>query len=368
MKNVLVDFYAHKNLGDDLFIKALLERYPNVNFNIISSKRNATPFSKYHNVNSFHPSGDNLFTRIIIKTLPKNSALAKKILKFLWMDFYNKMARKSDVYINIGGSIFIETEKPNLHHELYEYKVKRLGNMPKFILSANFGPYHNNEFKSKYGHIFCKFDDVCFRDQESYELFSNLKQVRYQYDLILNNLPEINVGKINNTVGISIIDLKNRPDLRKYTEKYDQYIDDIVSSSLASNKSVTLISFCSNEGDLAKAKEIKSRHDNVKIIDYQSDVDGFLSTYATLSEVYATRFHAIILALVYKSKLMPISYSKKTTNMLNTIDYTGKVTDIIKNDWYLDANPEFDMALKKEMCNQFKRLDLILNENCKRTQ
>ncbi|EGQ8197849.1 polysaccharide pyruvyl transferase family protein [Vibrio parahaemolyticus] len=367
MKNILVDFYAHKNLGDDLFVKVLLERYPNHHFSIISSKKNASPFSHYSNVNSVHPISDNLLIRFLIKILPDNSSLSNKILKELWKNFYRNMAKKTDAYINIGGSIFIENEIVSIHHELYGYKIDMLSHMPKFIISANFGPYSNKSFRDKYEQIFSQFEDVCFRESESFMLFSKLDQVRYQYDLILNHLHEINVSKVPNTVGISIIDLRNRPNLKAYSEVYDKYIDNIISKALSLNKSVTLISFCANEGDLDKAKEIKRKFNSIKIIDYQSNIDEFLSHYASLSEVYATRFHAIILALVYKSKLMPISYSQKTINMLKTINYVGNVTEISKNKWYSDCNLEFDLELEEDMCNQFASLDWTLNEKLERT-
>ncbi|HPF83773.1 MAG TPA: hypothetical protein PLV83_06400, partial [Bacilli bacterium] len=50
MKNCFLGFYANKNLGDDLFIKIICERYPNIRFTIFVDSSYKDTFNDIKNL------------------------------------------------------------------------------------------------------------------------------------------------------------------------------------------------------------------------------------------------------------------------------------------------------------------------------
>src|SRR5699024_7019939 len=97
MKKILIRVYSATNLGDDLFIKILCNRYPSHKFYIIADKKHSKPFKSIPN----------------LKVINHASFIDKVILKlgfrFTSYNFLSKkLAKRTDSVIHIGGSIFIE--------------------------------------------------------------------------------------------------------------------------------------------------------------------------------------------------------------------------------------------------------------------
>ena len=100
MKKILIKAYAQLNLGDDLFIKMLCERYKDTEFYLF-----ATP--EYENLKGIESNN--------LKIL-YNDTFAKKILFRLGRKFgisnilEDLKVKELDGVVNIGGSIFIEND------------------------------------------------------------------------------------------------------------------------------------------------------------------------------------------------------------------------------------------------------------------
>lgn len=190
MKKILMFAYLRNNLGDDLFVKELLQRYPNTEFYIrVLKEEYAKPF----------------------KDLP--NAI---ILKVNTEDFTNLSVEEYDGYIYIGGSIFMEGGKVyNLDEGTYSFLKKcKEKKKPFFYISSNYGPYQTQEYFKLSQKVFASCADICFRDKYSYNLFKEIETVRYAPDLIFSyNLK--NCPKIKNTIGISLIDLEIRNDIKE---------------------------------------------------------------------------------------------------------------------------------------------------------
>lgn len=350
MKKVLVEAYLALNLGDDLFLKILFERYPNVNFEIINrNKKYKDVFGKYENVKV----DDSVISKVKAKYFPK------------------LLVNKYDAYVNIGGSIFIEYPKWREHYENRKsiissfYKRKK----PTFILGSNFGPYLHDNFKELYHSLFSKCTDICFREKHSYKLFNDLPNVRVNPDIIFG-LDYKSKLKVMNSLGISLMDLSQKEELLKYESDYLYKIKDIIENALDRNICVNLFSFCEKQGDLEAIKKVLdliSHKDKskIKIFNYDGNMEKYLEELASMELMIGTRFHACILAQVFNQGLYPIIYSQKTYNVLKDINLDEEYT-FIQDIKTLDVDHLFSKIKNNKIKNtiifdqaneQFKGID-----------
>ena len=149
--------YLSHNLGDDLFVKTLVDRYKNHKFYAIS---NGFKYNKYDNLKVY------------------SNKFICKIIRKLKLESY--LANMCDITVTIGGSMYMErTEKD-------KQRKFQIGNNKHYILGCNFGPYKTQEYFDNVKKVFENAEDVCFREKYSYELFKDLKNVRYEPDILFS--------------------------------------------------------------------------------------------------------------------------------------------------------------------------------------
>lgn len=336
--NIYLIAYTKQNLGDDLFTSMLISKYPNVNFDInIEKTCYGDSFKKYSNVN------------IINK---KRNLEEIEITKY-------------DAIVYIGGSIFME-QKNGLYklREINKFiKEAKKKNIPFFYINCNFGPYTTNEYLELARDTFSYCEDVCFRDKYSYDLFKDIKNVRYIPDLVLsyelNNLP-----KKENTVGISVIDLSIREELKELENEYIQTLKNNIEDYQRSGKIVYLFSFCEYEGDENTIKKIENYiidKEKLKIVKYIGNIEEFLNIYSQMEYMICARFHSMIISANLKQKVMVLSYSDKITNVIKDLEFPYTIKNF--NDKIL-ALGDFKIAetnnLKNESEKQLSKLDEFL--------
>lgn len=350
-KKIIVRAYVNENLGDDLFLKILFERYEEVDFFLIDvEEKNCTAFERYSNVHYIS-----------------------------FKEFFRRN-REFDGYIDIGGSIFIQEGKGlgGFKKRFLTSSLLKLKKKPTFILGANFGPYNAGYFRRVYKYYF-KFlvQDVCFRDQASYELFSNLKNVRYAPDIVFQLLEkeEIRQERVKNSLAISVMDIKRIPKLSAYYKEYVNKLVDIIDLAVQQGQKITLVSFCDNQGDINAINDIISKLGNnstkVDILQYEGNIETFLRRYSSFENAINLRFHSFILSLIYKQNLYPLIYSKKTMNViedLGTSLFFSHVESISSKDVGLmlqemDDNNVNVKNLINESTKQFKLLDQYIKGN-----
>lgn len=356
MKKVILKFYSKTNLGDDLLVKILLDRYIN-KFMIIDSGN-----SKFY----INHSNALLYRNNLIKYYFK---LVGKFLKRVNYS-YTVFSRKYDLLIYIGGSLFIENDNINLwKREKIFFQNLRI---PYYIIGSNVGPFKSSEFVRLLYEIFSKAADVCFRDSKSYNIFKELNNVRISTDIGFALKTE-NYGlssKCKYAV-VSVIDCQNRFD-EKICSEYEKAVVKIVDNLIVNGYIVKLMSFCKSEGDeIAISRIVKkignADKDSLKIYHYDGDVDKAVNIISGSEIVIGTRFHAIILGLLFNKKVLPIIYSDKTSNILNDFGYKGSTIDIRKiqqSDYdNIDFNniDIFDISVQKALAEkQFLELDKVL--------
>lgn len=327
MKKVLVRAYQRLNLGDDLFLKILSDRYPDISFYLLSDKRlpKVGVYSRYGNIHT-----ESFMIRCIRKlALLFNFSIIESILITIYHRLFRRILSQFDSYIYIGGSLFIQNRN---HIGIADKRNAILFKEARhsFIIGANFGPYSSEEFVRFYNDAFKNCDSVTFRDSFSRDLFPKLQNVSVSPDVVFQ-LPVTNCHRILNSVGLSIIDLYSRADLSIYADDYERFIRNCVSSLLSHDKEVYVFSFCKAEGDEIAINRILGKDARVHRVFYNGDIDEFLALYSSMESMLCTRFHSMILSMVYGQKFIPITYSNKMRQVLNDLkfhDFTIDVQDM----------------------------------------
>jgi len=354
MKIYLRGFFS-ENLGDDLFIHILAERYPNVNFVLISNSEYAVSYSDEKNVEVIK---QNMFDRVIQK-------IRKNVLNI--SDIYDQIENDCDASVLIGGSLFQEISGD-------DGAIKRLETFPgkyskkTYVLGANFGPFHSQDYLDATMDYLKSANDVCFRDRYSFNFFKELSNVRYARDIVFNIDTIIPKKECEDKyVVISVIDFRTRRDLSVFADDYVKFIRKEIGFYHALGYSVHIVSFCKAEGDESAISEIlEGCRGKNEIIEYNGlNWKEIVSDISGADLIIATRFHSMILGFVYQIPTIPVIYNKKCLNILDDLGLSDRG---VKTDSLRDISPEqLDPIIikeiddiKRESENQFLKLDDFL--------
>lgn len=337
---VYLEAYFNKNLGDDLFLYIISKRYKNHTFYSITPNMNYD----FHN---FKLSSNLLKYKVINKL---------KLEKFI--------QQKYDMILTVGGSMYMENNK---NQDLMPKKKKQ------FILGSNFGPYKSREYFDKAHKLFESAEDVCFREKYSYELFKDVKSVRYASDIVFNlDTKDIKITNRKRAI-ISVIDCNTKID-EKYQEKYEEKIIELIYFLIKKKYEICLMSFCKNENDEVAIERIIEKIDlkykkNVEKYYYNGNIEEALNNMGDSTLIIGSRFHAMMLGLLLGKTIIPINYSKKTNHILEENGINAKSIDINDIENFntedisdKDLNYKADISkLKVDARKQFEILDKYLN-------
>lgn len=378
-KHVLLKAYTEKNLGDDLFIKIICERYADTDFSILS-----TPYQISHlqqklpnlsliplQEKTFFLKGLLFFTRDFFASCYR--FLLKKEMKHS----FSQIVKEVDAFVSIGGSIFMENRVQPVYREIefYKFILQQYSGIFKGIIGANFGPYQSKVFFDEYYNIFGRMDDVCFRDQSSYHLFESLNAVRVAPDVVFNLEVEkfINQPKQKNTIGLSLVSPK-RTHANIDESQYIQCMVNVIQKWRKRGYIPKLFSFCEQEGDFVLAslinQHLREQHQQeCEVVCYQGDIDSFLNEYCVMEKIICGRFHSVILSILFKQEFFPFFYSQKVLTVLKDIQFCGSCLPIEHYDELENvAESSFSRIsdcvikdLQNEAAKQFSALDAILS-------
>ena len=291
---IMVSAYLDNNIGDDLMIFLLADKYKEHMFLVYTDKS------------------------VIVNTFSKLENIIVKSTKEIKKDI-----RDIDVYLSIGGSIFNDLN--NWKGQIL--RVKRILTLKKLkkknikivTMGCNLGPYNN-----KIGLLLTKLELklnnlISVRDISSFNIIKNFKSIKnfYLADDIVYNLNYENYGGLKSQcLGISAYRSLIKSDYNMENYKFlaaiaDNYIE-------KTGNIVKLFAFDSeNENDLV---DIKSK---VQIIPYLGDHDGFIRELNRCNRFIAIRFHSAILCDIFKIPFLPVVYSNKLKSLLDDNDYEG---------------------------------------------
>lgn len=344
---VLAKGYFRKNLGDDLFFKILLERYPNIEFyadvylgyypKLLRKKKN---FHIPNQVALINPFIEFVYNRTHSR---KWVSLCTKYIWPVYRRLNHSFNDEFDASVFVTGSTFMEQSYKSVDTSQAPLLLKdcEIGNKsytltkntyPSFLIGANVGPVYNENFLDDVKHKLEQYDNVCFRDKASYDLYSFMSNVSYAPDVVFNLDTNPYLTTTRREIAISLIDLERNELQLKHIDLTYKKIVDVIERYMENGYNVNLISFCKNQGDEFAVQHIQKLVHNkrhLKAYCYNgSNTDKILSLFARCEYVVAGRFHAMILSMLFHKPFFPICYSDKMFNYLNDIDFKGEYIDI----------------------------------------
>lgn len=342
---MLLFAYTKVNLGDNLFIYMLVKKYPDIDFFIhVVEKEYEKVYKDIKNLHYIHEPRE------------LNSI---KIEEF-------------DAYLYVGGSIFMESDYAR--HEMKEFNkfIQKCKEQHKkfFYMSCNFGPYQTQEYLALAKETFSLCDGICFRDKKSYDLFKEIGTVMYAPDMAFSFQMEEKIPKEKKSIGISVISLAIREDLKEIEEPYNDFIKRIIIKYAKRNYKVHLFSFSEFEKDGEAIREImdmlpEEYKDKVAIETFEEDIEGYLKKYAQMEAMVCGRFHSMILSILFRQKIYNITYSKKQDNVIKELRLFRKFqpikeitfSTVLRGYYFQRVGERKIKKIAKQAVNQFKNLE-----------
>lgn len=357
---ILVIAYCNGNLGDDLFIYELCNRYPNHTFYLVGNEQYSGLFAECKNL---HYIDQNKKTwryyakvRNTIRKVMHNKPDSRMTTIRL------RLKKTCDLVVMIGGSVFIQGE--NWKAELESRK--RLLPGRTVLLGCNYRLANSEEYHKSYVDLLGRVEDICFRDQASYEQFKELPNARFASD-ILFGVDDRNC-KTEDYYILSVIDVTKKVNKQEYADMYYKRMAECADLLQKQGQKVILFSFCEAEGDMAGIASVQSymkETGNVEVLNHKN-IRQSLDCLKHCKGIITARFHGMVLGIQFKKEVYPIIYSDKTTQVLKDIAFSGKYSMI----------PELEAISAEEICaqlhagyqvredrnpeEQFKALDRIL--------
>ena len=368
MKRVFLYAYDKINLGDDLFVSFITNRYPDINFYLWTEKQNKETFQNLKN----------------LKVIDKNSVivcLLREIRASFEARYKAWWEKRCNASVYIGGSIFMEYRTWKNQITWLNYQAEHYH---FFVVGANFGPYKTEEYRRQLGTVFHKMEDVCFRDIYSLKKFEGNPKVRYAPDILFSySMPDVAVKE--KQLFVSVVSCCNKDkehNLRNEESNYIENMSKILKEYLKEGYHLVFSSFCREEGDEEEIRKIIDRlgHPNskqIRMLNYDgTNRKQILYALAESEYIIGSRFHAIILAMTAGRPVLPIIYSDKTKNVLEDIGFKGVVFDLRSDkSWdYTQSRKNLDSVsfivpekIKKNSQDHFEKLDEFLGckENVK---
>ena len=378
--------FVKSNLGDDLFLYVLCNRYPKEEFVVCSFLKFRKSVSDIPNLH--YISIDQLVIKWIFRVLYLGSILLNRVFqiingktvfrKITCFDMYSALCKEN---ILISGSLFIENkksknsdDKSEIGKNHYQKSEEIYYSRNPYVLGCNFGPYYTEEYRERYQKLFEKAKQVSFRDSYSSALFCG-NNISWSPD-ILFTYPKDKCEKpdIRDYVLISVLDPgKDLQGNSMLTREYVNFMIKLVNRLTIASEKIVLMGFCIEQGDDKICSRIYDSVDekqNVSVINYPTihynQAVGYL---ANAKYVIATRYHAMILGWLYEKNVYPIVYNEKMKHVIDDIsdqivysnidDLNDDVIDVIlqsvnKSDFSLQT--EIRDAIQKSE-KHFEKLD-----------
>ena len=327
-KKVFVVVYAKKNVGDDLFLHILFSRYPDVQFGLMAPESYQDFVASYGNVSLVPAPKMNLWEGVVcrLESLLNISIFSRKAFLHNRRAYMSRrLAEGYNGFLHIGGSLFIQQAPGIGTYELTNTIVPQY--FPdSFIIGCNWGPCFEDAYRDYYtSKVFPFYKEICFRDRTSYNLFRELKNVRYAPDIVFQYTPQA-TNLTPKHIGISVINFSKRENLMQAWPSYVSKMSKTITDLHKEGYQITLFSFCKFEGDERAIENITKRLPqgvNVKCVYYDGNLNAFLQEYGKMDTMVTLRFHSLVLSLIMGQKICPLIYSNKVTNLLSDIRYEG---------------------------------------------
>ena len=296
---IFLDAYFDNNFGDDLFIDLLLKRYPDVLFYTFWKK---TPQNVVNRASRF--------SNLVI--LPGDCMMQTN-----W---------NYDAYVMIGGDVLPD----GVDYSERICRMKHVKECGGFVALLGFSLYE------KYGEktiadlqVMAKIADaIVIRDKVSAERFKTLvpdAQVTEATDMVFTTEFGAEKYKKDNVLGII-----PRRKLYSTDEEHWAYCRSMAAVTDAYLKNnpeagVRFLAYSTGEYDdrVTATDIIGLMKDSAKaeLVAYGGEINTFLQAIGSCSALIPTRFHGLVLALIFRIPFVAVPYEVKITQLLNELNY-----------------------------------------------
>lgn len=344
-----------KNIGDDLFVKLLCERYPNVDFVITTQAR----YGSLAKIPNLHFSKALERWMWVSGVNPSNPI--KKLIAVCLKKVYKCLLPKYPVGISIVGNAFKNMDYTGWQQS--QWIRERIHLVKRFyLISTNFGPYTDEQWKTDFDRIYPQMADVCFRDRYSYDLFRQLPNARFAPDAVISIGEQPNQSEDRKNVIISLIDCAFRARSEKLRAAASEFEEKMVQTAkrfLADGYKVTFLNSNMQQDRPACDRILAAlgSRERVEVLDYEGDLDSIFQLYKEASCVVATRLHTIVLAWLHRIPVVPVVYDIKVGNLLEACSFNADkynitdLTQVTAEDIYASAQ-KYAFTLSEEIISQ----------------
>lgn len=317
------------NLGDDLFIHVLCNRYPNTHFWLCGEHKFRRNFASLSNLSYVSTDKGIIkwFFRFLyvvpfgINRLMKRAGRRELFSKYTCFDFISRHSRRN---ILISGSIFMELGTEEFFVSPYYRKEQKYYSRKPYVIGCNFGPFHSEGYLEFYRQCFQKAGMVCFRDTYSANLFRGdniavAPDILFAYPVRQAAAPDL-----KGYVLISVINLlKDGAEDSGIADDYAKKLKEILSKLLAEQKQVVLMGFCREQKDDEVIDSLAGdNRDNplLHIVNYPDiSVHEAAGYFIGADYVIASRYHAMVLGWLFQKKVFPICYGEKMLHVIEDL-------------------------------------------------
>ena len=286
--------------------------------------------------------------------------------RFLYLVRYNNPKRTKKLVSNMPLVKFVLSRMPESQIERYYSSVingqddlsndKKITALAKKITTMDFEQFENVQQKVK-----LKSKEAIEKERlkalvglyltVAYLITKNLVKINARYSIAIScHERDTQIFEINHMTNPA-----TKEPVQPYITLTEKFIDE--------GKEVYLFSFCEHEGDLRTIDRILDLMDDsyssrVNIIDYTGkagDLYYFVKLYSRMEKTICTRFHSLVMSLIFKQELMVISYSDKLNNLLDDLGYEFDVVNIDNKIGKLVINNDDFKVIDDKTLNKFKR-------------
>lgn len=337
MKNyIYLRAYLNENLGDDLFVEIIANRYSDYNFRIYDVPSKMVEFPK----NVEFILDEDKANKICKQRTKFDKIRSNRIMRHLLIDFFlqdncekRRIIRNSILRLYVIGSGFMEGGKIGLEYYLNE---KNFFKKDAYLLGCNFGPYHSEQYKKIHERLFALAKDICFRDTYSRNQFFMLPNVRQEADIVFTyNGGEKNIlGVSLGYILISVVNLNKDTNNGNLRSDYLEFLIKLILDIIKSGKKVILVGFCKNQRDNEVIEKVcdvllSEQLKNIQTFNYPDiGYKEMMWLFKNADAVVASRYHAAIIGMLYSKKIYVLAYSEKIIHVLQDIDQSIRYIDV----------------------------------------
>lgn len=182
--------------------------------------------------------------------------------------------------------------------------------------------------------------------------------------------------KEKKSIGISVINLQIREDLKELETVYNDFIKRIIIKFAKRCYKVCLFSFSEFEKDGEAINNIinllpEQYKNDVKVVTFNKNIDTYLEEYSKMEYMVCGRFHSMILSILFNQKIYNLTYSKKQNNVIKELrlfDRYQEIKDlkyetVLRKYYFKRVNASKLNKISKEAENQFLNLDNWIANN-----